>query len=85
MIYEDKKQLQNEWAKIIELDGNDVRILDETRLKSGLIDDLNIRRYLVPSQATQEAARWLIRRTGVAWELCLLRFSLFMRQWDKER
>ena len=36
MIYENKKQLKNECAKIIELDGNDVRILDEAKLKSEL-------------------------------------------------
>jgi len=40
MIYEDKKQLQNVCAKIVELDGNDVRILDEAKLKSELIDNL---------------------------------------------
>jgi len=66
MIYEDKKQLQNECAKIVELDGNDVRILDEAKLKSELIDDLIYTAVFSPDQATQEAARWLIRRTGVA-------------------
>ena len=34
MIYKDKKELQNECAKILEPDGNDVRILDEAKLKS---------------------------------------------------
>ena len=48
MIYKDKNQLQNGCAKIIELDGNDVRILDENRLQSELIDDLITQRYLVP-------------------------------------
>ena len=66
MIYEDKKQLQNECAKIVEQDGNDVRILDEAKLKSELIDDLIYTAVFSPDQATQEAARWLIRRTGVA-------------------
>jgi fructose/tagatose bisphosphate aldolase len=66
MIYEDKRQLLNECAKIVELDGNDVRILDETKLKSKLIDDLIYTAVFSPDQATQEAARWLIRRTGVA-------------------
>jgi fructose/tagatose bisphosphate aldolase len=66
MIYEDKKQLQNECAKIVEPDGNDVRILDEAKLKSELIDDLIYTAVFSPDQATQEAARWLIRRAGVA-------------------
>ena len=66
MIYEDKKQLQNECAKIMELDGNDVRILDEAKLKSELIDDLIYTAVFSSDQATQGAARWLIRRAGVA-------------------
>jgi fructose/tagatose bisphosphate aldolase len=66
MIYEDKKQLLNECEKIVELDGNDVRILDEAKLKNELIDDLIYTAVFSPDQATQEAARWLIRRAGVA-------------------
>ena len=66
MICEDKKQLLNECAKIMELDGNDVRILDEAKLKSELIDDLIYTAVFSSDQATQEAARWLIRRAGVA-------------------
>ena len=66
MICEDKKQLLNECAKIVELDGNDVRILDEAKLKSTLIDDLIYTAVFSSDQATQEAARWLIRRAGVA-------------------
>jgi fructose/tagatose bisphosphate aldolase len=66
MIYEDKKQLLNECAEIVELDGNDVRILDEAKLKNELIDDLIYTAVFSSDQATQEAARWLIRRAGVA-------------------
>jgi fructose/tagatose bisphosphate aldolase len=66
MICEDKKQLLNECAEILELDGNDVRILDEAKLKSELIDDLIYTAVFSSDQATQEAARWLIRRAGVA-------------------
>ncbi len=66
MICEDKKQLLNICAKIVELDGNDVRILDEVKLRSELIDNLIYTAVFSPDQATQEAARWLIRRTGVA-------------------
>ena len=57
MIYEDKKQLLNECVKIVELDGNDVRILDEAKLKNELIDDLIYTAVFSPDQATQEAAR----------------------------
>ena len=70
-------------AKIVEVDGNDIRILDEVKLKSELIDDLIYTAVFSPDQATQEAARWLIRRTGVHVALCPLRFNLFMRQWGR--
>ncbi len=66
MICEDKKQLLNECAKIVELDGNDVRIPDEAKLKNELIDDLILTAIFSSDQATREAARWLIRRAGVA-------------------
>jgi fructose/tagatose bisphosphate aldolase len=66
MIYEDKKQLLNECAKIVEMDGNDVRILDEAKLKNEVIDDLIYTAVFSFDEATQEAARWLIRRAGVA-------------------
>jgi fructose/tagatose bisphosphate aldolase len=66
MIYEDKKQLLNECAKIVELDGNDVRIQDEAKLRSELIDDLIYTTVFSSDEATREAARWLIRRAGVA-------------------
>jgi fructose/tagatose bisphosphate aldolase len=66
MIYEDKKQLQNECARIVELDGNDVRILNEAKFISELIDDLIYTAVFSSDQATQEAARWLVRRAGVA-------------------
>ena len=66
MIYKDKDELQQACAKVIEIDGNDVRILNETKLKSGLIDDLIYTVVFSSDQATQEAARWLIRRAGAA-------------------
>ena len=66
MIYKDKNELQQACAKVIEIDGNDVRILNETKLKSGLIDDLIYTVVFSSDQATQEAARWLIRRAGIA-------------------
>jgi fructose/tagatose bisphosphate aldolase len=66
MIYKDKKELQNECAKVLEPDGNDVRILDEAKLKSAFIDDLIYTAVFSPDKATQFAARWLIRRAGTA-------------------
>ena len=85
MICEDKKQLLNVCAKIVELDGNDVRILDEAKLKSELIDNLIYTAVFSPDQATQEAARWLIRRAGVACGIMSASIQpLYERQWGGE-
>lgn len=66
MIYKDKNELQRECAKIIEIDGNDVRILDEARFKNEFIDDLIFTAVFSVDEAAREAARWLIRRAGAA-------------------
>lgn len=66
MIYEKKDQLKKGYARILKLDGSDVRILDETKLKSELIDDLIYTAVFSPDQATREAACWLIRRAAAA-------------------
>ena len=66
MIYENKDQLKNGCADVIQVDGSDVRILDESKLKSVLIDDLIYTAVFRPDKATQEAACWLIHRTAAA-------------------
>jgi fructose/tagatose bisphosphate aldolase len=66
MIYENKDQLKKGYARILKLDGSDVRILDEAKLKSELIDDLIYTAVFSPDQATREAACWLIRRAAAA-------------------
>ncbi len=66
MICKDKKQLLNKCAEVLELDGNDVRILDEAKLRNEFIDELIYTAIFSSDQSTQEAARWLIRRAGVA-------------------
>ena len=66
MIYENKDQLKKGCADTIQVDGSDVRILDESRLKSVLIDDLIYTTVFSPDKVTQEAACWLIRRTAAA-------------------
>lgn len=66
MIYENKDQLKNKCAQIIQPDGGDVRILDEEKLKSELIDDLIYTAVFSPDKATADSACWLIRRTAAA-------------------
>jgi fructose/tagatose bisphosphate aldolase len=66
MIYENKDQLKNGCTHIIQIDGGDVRILDEAKLKNELIDDLIYTTVFSPDKSTQEAACWLIRRSAAA-------------------
>ncbi len=66
MIYENKEQLKNGYTQIIKLDGGDVRIVNEAKLKSKLIDDLIYTAVFSPDQATREASCWLIRRAAAA-------------------
>jgi len=66
MIYKDKNELQKGFEKIIEIDGNDVRVLDESGLQDGLIDNLIYTAVFSPDKTTQFAARWMIRRAGAA-------------------
>jgi len=70
MIYKDKEELKQKCLKIIAIDGNDVVILNEGKLAGELIDDLIYTAVFSADQATQEAARWLIRRAGAAECLC---------------
>ncbi len=64
MIYQDKNELQKRCAKIIAIDDNDVRILDDVKLKNELIDDLIQTVVFSADEATREIACWLIRRAG---------------------
>lgn len=66
MIYENKDQLNSKCSQIIQPDGGDVRILNEEKLKSELIDDLIYTAVFSPDPATAGAACWLIRRTAAA-------------------
>jgi fructose/tagatose bisphosphate aldolase len=66
MIYMDKNELQRECAKIIEIDGSDVVVLNEEKLKKELIDDLIFTAVFSADEQTKQAARWLIRRAGAA-------------------
>jgi fructose/tagatose bisphosphate aldolase len=66
MIYENKNQLKKGCARILEVDGSDIRILNEEKLKDKLIDDLIYTVVFSPDPATQAATGWLIRRAATA-------------------
>ncbi|MEN6623123.1 MAG: class II fructose-bisphosphate aldolase [Smithella sp.] len=66
MIYENIDQLKNKCAQIIQQNGNNIRILDEEKLKTELIDDLIFTAVFSPDKETADSACWLIRRTAAA-------------------
>jgi fructose/tagatose bisphosphate aldolase len=66
MIYENKKQLNKGYARILEVDGSDIHILNEKKLKDKLIDDLIYTVVFSPDRAMQVAAGWLIRRAAAS-------------------
>ncbi len=66
MIFENKDQLKEKCAKIIEVDGQDISILDESKLRKKLIDDLIYTKVFSADKAAQEAACWIIRRAARA-------------------
>jgi fructose/tagatose bisphosphate aldolase len=66
MIYEDANRLKKAVEGVLAVDGKGVRILDENRLRSTLIDDLIRTAVFAPAEETRAGARWLIRRTAAA-------------------
>ena len=62
MIYENEDQLRKGCESILLCDEGDVRILDESRFREKLIDDLIHTSVFSSNPAIQEAAAFLIRR-----------------------
>jgi fructose/tagatose bisphosphate aldolase len=66
MIFESMEQLRKGLEGILAFNGDDVKVLDETKLRASLIDDLIYTVVFSPRQDIREAASWLIRRSGAA-------------------
>ncbi len=62
MIYDNKDLLKKGCESILAYDGRDVRVLNESRFREKLIDDLIYTVVFSPDPATVEAAGFLIRR-----------------------
>jgi len=62
MIYQNEDQLKKGCESILACKEGDVRILDESRFREELIDDLIYTAVFSPNPAIQEAAAFLIRR-----------------------
>ncbi len=66
MIYHTINELKEGCTGILRIDGGNVTVVDEEKLRSRLIDNLAYTAALNPDEATHLAARWLIRRAGAA-------------------
>jgi len=66
MTFQDISQLKQGIEGILEFDGNHVKVLNESKLKDELIDDLIYTAVFSTDEHIKKAAYWLIRRAGVA-------------------
>ncbi|MBN2515080.1 MAG: class II fructose-bisphosphate aldolase [Deltaproteobacteria bacterium] len=66
MIFQDRDQLKRGIEGILEIDDYFVKVLNESKLRNTLIDDLIYTAVFCSDSDTKEAARWLIRRAGVS-------------------
>lgn len=64
MIYQTIDQLKQAIAGVLTIDGEDVVIADENRLRDTLIDDLVYSAVFSADSEVKASARWLIRRAG---------------------
>lgn len=64
--YENMDRLKKGLDGVLEISGNDVRILDDGKLWSSAIDDLIFSAVFSSQPEIRETARWLIRRSGAA-------------------
>ena len=64
MIYQTMEQLKHNITGVLIIDGGDVVISDEKRLRDTLIDDLVYSAIFSPDSEVKSSARWLIRRAG---------------------
>jgi fructose/tagatose bisphosphate aldolase len=65
-IYESMDRMKKDLDGVLEIDGNAVRILNDAKLRSSVIDDLVFSAVFATDAEIGEAARWLIGKTGEA-------------------
>ncbi|MBI4633330.1 MAG: class II fructose-bisphosphate aldolase [Deltaproteobacteria bacterium] len=66
MIYESVAQLKKGVSGVLEIAGDNVKVLDKKKLQDSCIDDLVYSAVFSSDSETIEAARWLIRRAAAA-------------------
>jgi len=65
MMFQTSEQLKEGIEGVLQVMGNDVAVLNESRLRDELIDSLIYTAVFCSDENTKAAARWLIRRAGV--------------------
>ena len=65
MLFSSIDQLKKAIDGILKIEGDNVRVLDEKKLRGSLIDHLVYSAVLSGDVGVKQAARWLIRRAGV--------------------
>ena len=65
MLFSSIDQLKKAIEGILKIEGDNVRVLDEEKLRGSLIDHLVYSAVLSGDAGVKQAARWLIRRAGV--------------------
>ena len=65
MVFSSVGQMKRAIAGVLKIDGVNVRVLDEAKLRGSLIDHLVYTAVLSGDEGARQAARWLIRRAGV--------------------
>lgn len=66
MNLKNSEQLKNDLKGILQIEGRDVRVLDEKKLSGEIIDELVQAAVFSPDDRTREMARWIIRRAGAS-------------------
>ncbi len=66
MVHNSVEDLKKGISGVLHIEGDSIRVLDEKRLRSSLIDGLVYTAALGPDESVKEAARWIIRRAGAA-------------------
>ncbi|MCX5834458.1 MAG: class II fructose-bisphosphate aldolase [Deltaproteobacteria bacterium] len=66
MVYTSVDSLKKGISGILQVDGNSVRVLNEEKLRTSLIDDLIYTAVFSPDESVKETACWIIRRAGAA-------------------
>ncbi|HTZ38773.1 MAG TPA: aldolase, partial [Syntrophales bacterium] len=65
MVFSSVGQLKKAIEGVLKIDGDNVRVVDEAKLRGSLIDHLVYSAILSGDEGVKQAARWLIRRAGV--------------------